>query len=132
MGAILDKRAIFAAKDIKIQLVSVPEWGGDVLVRGLTGHERDRFESTILDQRGKKTKIDLSNARARLVAMALIDNDGKLLFSDDEVGILGTKSAAALDRIYDVAAALSGISDEDIDELLGKDGATTGGGSPSA
>ena len=30
---------------------------------------------------------------------------------------LGAKSAAALDRIYDVATRLSGITDEDVEEM---------------
>lgn len=131
MGKLLDKASIFGKSDIETRTVPVPEWGGDVQVRGLTGFERDAFESTILDQRGKKAKVDLRNARARLVSMTVVNDKGELLFSDDDIPMLGTKSASALDRIYDVAAALSGLSDEDLDELLGKGKATTGGGSLS-
>ncbi len=130
--ALLTKEQILRVKDIETRTVHVPEWGGDVLVRGMTGIERDQFEAKILDQSGKKTKVNLQNARARLVAITCVDADGNRIFTENEIVLLGTKSAAALDRVYDVAASLSGISDEDIEELLGNSKATTSGDSPSA
>ena len=130
--ALLTKEQILKVKDIETRTVHVPEWGGDVLVRGMTGIERDQFEAKILDQSGKKTKVNLQNARARLVAITCVDADGNRIFSESEIVLLGTKSAAALDRVYDVAASLSGISDEDIEELLGNSKATTSGDSHSA
>lgn len=131
MSNVLDRSAILAVSDIQTRTVAVPEWGGDVLVRGMTGLERDQYETSILDQRGKKAKVDLLNARARLASMTIVDEKGDRVFTDADVVALGKKSAAALDRIYDVAAALSGISDDDLDDLLGKDVTTNGGGSPS-
>lgn len=130
--ALLTKEQILRVKDIETRTVHVPEWGGDVMVRGMTGIERDQFESKILDQSGKKAKVNLQNARARLVAITVVDEAGDRLFTENEVVLLGTKSATALSRVYDVAAALSGISDEDIEELLGNSEATTPGDSVSA
>ena len=86
----------------------------------------------ILDQSGKKTKVNLQNARARLVAITVVDENGNRLFTENEIVLLGTKSATALSRVYDVAASLSGISDDDIEELLGNSEATTGDVSLSA
>lgn len=130
--ALLTKEQILKVKDIETRTVSVPEWGGDVLVRGMTGIERDAFEAKILDQSGKKTKVNLQNARARLVAITVVDENGNRLFTENEIVLLGTKSATALSRVYDVAASLSGISDDDIEELLGNSEATTGDVSLSA
>ena len=39
--AYLDKAAILTADDLGRREVAVPEWGGTVLIRGLTGAERD-------------------------------------------------------------------------------------------
>jgi hypothetical protein len=44
--------------------VSVPEWGGEVVVRALTGAERDAFEQSTIEQRGKSVKTNLANIRA--------------------------------------------------------------------
>src|SRR5690606_35415422 len=116
----LKREEILKIDDIKTEEELVPEWGarGGVLVRGLNGAERDRFEGSILHQSGKKTKVNMQNARARLVQMSTVDEDGKLIFSAADVLALGSKNAAALDRIFDVASRLSGISEDDMEELV--------------
>ena len=50
---ILNKAAILAAEDLKTETVAVPEWGGEVRVRTLTGTERDAFESGLVAEGGK-------------------------------------------------------------------------------
>ena len=42
----LNREAILAAEDLPRELVEVPEWGGAVYVRALTGAERDQFEAS--------------------------------------------------------------------------------------
>lgn len=117
--ALLSKEAILQAQDLPTELVPVPEWGGEILVRGLTGAERDAFEQSIVEQRGKSTRINLRNLRAKLVAMTVVDEQGNRLFSDDEAEALGRKSAAALNRVFEVAQRLSGLRQEDVEELAG-------------
>ena len=41
---ILDKKSILLADDVVKELVSVPEWGGDVWVRGMTGAIEQRVK----------------------------------------------------------------------------------------
>lgn len=108
---------ILGADDMPWEVVEVPEWGGSVRVRTLTGAERDRFERSIADAKGKVT---FDNARAKLVAAAATGEDGRRLFSDQQAEALGKKSARALDRLYVVAARLAGLSGKDMDDLLGK------------
>ena len=50
---ILSREDIAQADDIVIEAVDVPEWGGTVLVKGMTGAERDRFEISMLADPGK-------------------------------------------------------------------------------
>ncbi len=110
---------ILQAADIPTEAVHVPEWGGWVMVKGLNGEERDEFEASVVDQRGKKVKVRLRNLRARLVAMCVVNpEDGSRLFTDDRIRDLGQKSAAALDRVFKVAQRLSGLSDDDVSELI--------------
>jgi hypothetical protein len=115
----LEREAILAIPDITQESVEVPEWGGAVTVRGLTGDERDDFEATCLKGRGKKTEVNLRNYRAKLVARSCIQADGSRLFTDDDAQALGKKSAAAINRVVEVASRLSGITDEDLEELAG-------------
>lgn len=128
---LLGRDAILAASDATFEDVVVAEWGGTVRVRGLTGKERDEFEASMLVKRGNKRDVSLINARAKLVSLAVVDEDGTRVFTDADVTELGSKSAAALTRVYEVASRLSGLSDEDVDELEGNSGAAPSGASTS-
>lgn len=114
---LLTRDAILHAEDLPRELVEVPEWGGSVYVRALTGAERDAFEASVVEQRGKSAKMNLRNIRAKLVALTVVGEDGKRLFSDADANLLGEKSAAALDRVFTVAQRLSGLRDEDVEDL---------------
>lgn len=117
--ALLSKNEIFAADDRKYEDVSVPEWGGTVRLRGLTGSERDAYEASIEKQVGGKTVRDVRNFRARLVALAAINEDGTPLFEQNEVAALAGRSSVALSRLFDAACRLSGITEEDTEALEG-------------
>jgi hypothetical protein len=114
---ILSREDILAATDITRELVQVPEWGGAVYVKALSGFDRDRYEQSLLQGKGKNRDLNLRNARAKLVALTVVNEEGQRIFSDDDVLALGTKSAAALTRVFDVAQRLSGLTDEDLEEL---------------
>lgn len=115
--ALLSKEQILEAEDFTFEDVEVPAWGGTVRVRALSGAERDHFESSIVEQRGKKTHMNMVNLRARLVALAVIDDKGRRIFSSKDVEALGRKNAAALNQVFEAAQRLAGLRDEDLDEL---------------
>jgi len=117
---ILGKADILAADDLVTEEVEVPEWGGVVIVRALAGAERDAYEAGIFASgQGEigKQEYNLQNIRAKLAAKTMIGEDGKRLFSDADVIILGQKSAAALDRVFTVAQRLSRLTNQDVKEL---------------
>lgn len=114
----LNRNDILKASDIKTEEIAVPEWGGTVLVRGLTGKERDAFEAGIVgDKLGKGSQINMQNLRAKLVSLACVDDKGARLFTEADIDILGNKSASALERLFDAARHLSGMNQVDIQEL---------------
>lgn len=118
----LSADAILAADDLKREPVEVPEWGGSVLVQGMSGTDRDRFEASMLTEGMDGISKDkaLDRYRARLAAYCLVDENGKRLFrSDAEVNRLGQKSAQALTRVVEVASRLSGLTSGDVEELTG-------------
>jgi hypothetical protein len=114
---LLTKDAILAANDLVTEDVEVPEWGGTVRVRTISGAERDAFEQAIVTRKGKNVQTNLANIRAKMVALCVVDENGQRLFADKDVLLLGTKSAAALDRVFTVAQQLAGLTDKDVDEL---------------
>lgn len=113
----LSRETIFGLDDRQYEDVTVPEWGGTVRVVGLTGIERDRMEASVV---GNGKKMNLTNFRARLCALSIVDDQGERVFADADIGALGKKSAAALDRVFSVAQRLSGLSDEDVEDLAGE------------
>lgn len=113
----LTRDEILGADDLRTESVEVPEWGGTVIVRELTGAERDTWESSVVKTNGMKVTIDSHNMRAKLAALCIVDDDGKRVFTDKEAVKLGNKSAAALDRVTDVARRLSRIGEDEIENL---------------
>lgn len=105
----LSRDDVLGAQDIDIEEIEVPEWGGTVFVKGMTGKEREQFEKGYSDTKG--------NIRAKLVSMTICDKDGVLLFSLEDVEKLGSKSASALIRIFDVARRLSRIGKDENENI---------------
>jgi hypothetical protein len=117
MSNIITRDQILGAQDIQTEEVKVPEWGGSVLVKGMTGAERDKFEASNMEGKGKKQKFNLENLRAKLVAKSVVDEKGDHLFQESDIPALGKKSASALERVFSVAMRINGISADDVEEL---------------
>jgi hypothetical protein len=123
LGSYLTRDAILRADNLKTEEVHVPEWsdpasGSDVvLVRELRGRERDEWEASLAVQRGRQMVPDVANMRAKLAARCIIDPDSREpLFTQQDVAALGELSAAALDRVFEVASRLSGLGDSAVEE----------------
>jgi hypothetical protein len=112
---------ILNADDLQREPVDVPEWGGTVLVQGMSGTERDRFESAMLNSQMNGVDKDkaMDQYRARLAAACIVDESGKRLFQGAAIKRLGEKSAQALTRVAEVASRLSGLTAADVEELTG-------------
>lgn len=116
---LLSKQQILEIDDAVYETVDVPEWGGAVRIKGISGAERDAFEASMMTGQaaGKGIRQNLQNFRARLVALACVDEEGQRLFSDADVTALGKKSALALVRVFGVAQRLAGLGAEDVEAM---------------
>jgi hypothetical protein len=114
----LTKEQILKASDIKTEAVKVPEWGGEVLVKGLTGGEYDEFQDSLTTGSGKNVKVNLEAARAKLCARCMIDDEGNRLFADKDVSALNRKSSSALARVWKAASNLCGLDDEELEQTV--------------
>lgn len=132
--ALLSKDALLAAAspaNLPRQTVDVPELGGSVIVQGMSGAQRDDWERSLMVGRGKRRDVNTENIRARLAVRCLIAEDGKRLFEDSDAAALGGLRVDVLQRIFEVAQQLSGVSDGDIDELKKSSATAAGSGSPT-
>lgn len=116
-GGFLGRDAIIDANDRTYGEVDCPEWGGKVRIRNLSGTQRDAYEASLVQGRSNDRQLNLANARAKMLVLAIVDGEGRQLFTADDVRALGRKNAAPIERIFDAARKLSGMSQEDVDKL---------------
>ena len=107
----LDRDSILNLQDFAPVKVDVPEWGGEIYVRTMSGLERDRFEQMLFVGEGPSRRLN-DNYRARLVCLTACDEKGAAIFRLEDIHAIGGKSAKALDRIVEVAARLNGIGEQ--------------------
>lgn len=129
--ALLNKAQISAADDRKWEDVDVPEWGGQVRVLGMSGTERNAYQSSlvVLGPNGSVQRMNMADQLAKLVAKSLVGEDFERLYSDKEIKELGKKNGAVLERIGKVAQRLSGLRHEDVEAAAGKSGRSQSDGS---
>ncbi|PAN01004.1 hypothetical protein CJI59_13835 [Streptomyces sp. Alain-F2R5] len=120
--ALLGKDQITAADDRKWEDVDVPEWGGTVRLLGMSGTERNAYQSSlvVLGSNGAPQRMNMADQLAKLVGKCLVGEDFERLFTDKEVKELGAKNGAVLERLGKVASRLSGLRKEDLEDAEGK------------
>ena len=105
----LTKEQILNAIDSKIEKVSVPEWGGDVYVKTMTGKDRDAVDALVSSV---KESGSYPGLRVLVCALCICDETGKILFSRSDVSELEKKNSVVLSGIFDVASSLNGMTPE--------------------
>lgn len=113
--ALLDRSALIGekARELPRKTIHIPELGGDVIVQGMSGAQRDEFERSL-----RKPNGDLrGNIRARAIVRSVINEDGSRVFSDDDIAAVGRMRADIAQRIWNAQQELSGISESDAKEL---------------
>ena len=112
---LLTKTSILSAADLKHEDVEVPQWGGSVRVRTMTGQERDEFRAAISTEEGS---VPVGKFNAALLVATLVDESGARLFAADDMAILQAKSAASLDGPASVAIRLNGLGGKAIEQAV--------------
>ena len=111
--AYLSRDEILEVEDIERADVECPEWGGTVLVRGLTAQQ---YIGMGFDLRGEGDTINAEKAKEMMpmiVSMGVIDEDGERLFTEGDVKKLAHKSFGPIERISSKILELSGLSTEE-------------------
>jgi hypothetical protein len=104
----LSAEDIFGAEDIKTVEVEVPEWGGIVRLRMMSGEEAAQFSRMVEKDKG--------NANLKVLAMCAVNEAGDLLFTEEDVERLKKKSLAAIARLAKEAMRINGVSPGDAAE----------------
>jgi hypothetical protein len=118
----MNREEFLAANDRVIEPVEVLVGGKKVTmyVRSLTGAERDRWEASnvLKDKKTGTFDVKMENLRARLIEIAACHEDGSPYFQPGDVARIGQKNARTVAALYDASARISGISKEDLEDIV--------------
>lgn len=107
----LSRDAFLGARpELRREEIPVPELGGSVYVRVMTGTERDAYEISI-------SKARIPNYRALLTCYTACDGEGNRLFSEADLPLLGSFPSTVLDPIAARAVQLNHFSSAAIEDL---------------
>lgn len=101
---ILSVEDINAANDTVAVEVEVSEWGGAILVRGMTGGERAEFEEQV------SKNLSMKHLKVDLILKCAVDEKGKRIFENKHKQMLLDKSSTAIEKVFDKIFELSGLS----------------------
>jgi hypothetical protein len=116
--------------DTPSEIVNIPEWGVDVLVRGFSLGAKDDFLASVLDPETRKPNLKAFNVGV-LIGTAYDPETGAKLFTEADIPVLKQKSAAIVARLVDVGSRLSGLADEAVEAAAKKSSLTESGESDS-
>lgn len=123
------RERILAAPDIQQERLEIPEWGETVLVRSLSGLEREALNTLVYEARRSNKPVPIF---AAVAAFSMVDEDGRRVFSDHDIGELAKHSSGALERFYDWQVKHSGIGDRAVEDAIKNSGAGQNGAMPTA
>jgi hypothetical protein len=113
----LTKEQILTASP-KLQEVEVPEWGGSVFIRPVTLEEQGRLADLGAKHEKSSAALRIRHCTLILLQWTVCDEDGKALFTaDDLAGLMNKSSASAFLRLQDAVLKYSGLTEESRREL---------------
>ena len=112
----LTKAQILEAKDLRTQIVNVPEWGGDVLVRLLTAAEREEITSIWTQHANADNATKSTLTSDAMLLRCTVDEAGNALFDDADLPALKGKSSMAISRVIDAALALNAMAADSVED----------------
>jgi hypothetical protein len=133
---LLNFDSIVDSQDKTFEDVNVPEWGGSVRIATMSGADRDKWELSMMEgdptsERGFKINFS-SYSRVRLVALCLVDENFNRIFeTQPQIDELAKKSGKVMDRLFEIAQKVNGITEDDIEELAGNSKSAQNGDSGS-
>lgn len=104
--SLLNRSSILEAADLLTEDVPVPEWGGTVRVKSMTGAERTAWGRLVA---GADGQFDVVRYPASLVVACCVDEAGAPLFTADDLPALMAKNGGAVARVQVVAERLNGL-----------------------
>lgn len=112
------KDSILQYRRKPVPLGDIPEWGGPVFVRVMSGTERDTYDAGTYRLENGTVQVNHAGSRARLLVRTLCDERGVRIFCDDDADLLTECDADLLDRCYARALEANGMGAKAVEEAV--------------
>ena len=111
---VLSAADILGVEDCKLKEVKVPEWGGSVYLKVMSGADRNPLEQMWMNADQTPT-LDLA---VQLLVVTLVDADGNRLFNEEQAKGLVNKNAVVLQRLMNEAFKHNGMDAESLETAV--------------
>jgi hypothetical protein len=131
---VLGREAFLSASSkLRKELVDVPELGGSIYIRELSGKQLLQYNERIESLQKANPELTPSSSLeliCLMVSLVACDEEGNLLFTEEDVKALMDNSFVVLNRLAQKALELSGINPKAVAEVTDnlknvKDSSTT-------
>jgi len=107
---LLNLDEIKKSQDVKISIVPMPEWGGDIKLKALNFCEQIHFEA-------ERQKINNdSDLILLLLGLCIVDDNNTRIFDDQSMDILKGKNASCLLRLFKACLELNSLDENSVEE----------------
>lgn len=102
---IFNKSHLSLVPKLKTKRVTVGDL--EFILQAFTAGEQDDYEASLVMGKGKNRDVNLKDLRAKLVAPAIIDEEGNKVFTPADVGIVSSWPSDVVDPLYKEVVALN-------------------------
>jgi len=128
----MDMRAKILSAETRRERVELGEPIGHCWIHAITEADRSDLEASVIDPTtGEQNALGLRHFTARLLIASVCDDDGRPVFTADDVDAIRQLPSQFVRSMYEVARRLSGLDSQDIETLVGNSDSPAADGSPT-
>ncbi len=116
---IASREALLKLCERRYSTVEIPERDISIRIQSLSEAEKSQYETCLIAKNGRGIMRErLQDATRRLIALCVVDEDGKRIFSDSDLSAIANLDSYISSRIYDACQEHCGFNKGDIDETV--------------
>jgi hypothetical protein len=116
---IASREALLKLCERRYSTVDIPERNISIRIQSLSEAEKSQYETCLIAKNGRGIMRErLQDATRRLIALCVVDEEGKRIFSDSDLSAIANLDSYISSRIYDACQEHCGFNKGDIDETV--------------
>lgn len=116
---IASREALLKLCERRYSTIDIPERDISIRIQSLSEAEKSQYETCLIAKNGRGIMRErLQDATRRLIALCVVDEEGKRIFSDSDLSAIANLDSYISSRIYDACQEHCGFNKGDIDETV--------------